>query len=133
MIQLVILAFVVALASGVVWTYNSAIKENVVLEANNRTLTKAQEDTEKELKAARVRYEKAEKLVAARRAAEAAAAKERSNLDAKLDDIRNRIPQVREWAETPVPGPILDELREPAGARPDDKGGKGTPAGKPAH
>lgn len=122
--------FVVSAGWGVVYTYKNAITRAERAEAANKQLVQANKEQDDENKRLTAENAKAQKLLAVRAAQRNVADEIERRVNAKLEAIRAN-PEVRDWASTPVPGPVLDGLRnDPGPDRAKDR--KGNPTGKPA-
>lgn len=132
LIYLLIFAFVAAAGVGVVYTYNTAITRAEKAEAKNATLTQKNGELDTENKDLRADNAKKDKLLAVRAAQRNANDETERRLNAKLDEIKNAIPAVRDWAAVPVPPVVLDGLRNEPGAPGSPGKPKAVPTGKPA-
>lgn len=122
--------FVISAGAGIVFTYNSAITRAEKAEADNTTLRQANSEFAAENLNLRTMKAHQDRILAERQGRRNAEAEIERKIDATLSKAMQQ-PDVRRWADTPVPGAVVDGLRvEPD--RATGKDGALPAAGKPA-
>jgi len=110
----IIILFVVSLGGGIVYTYTHAIERAQKAEADNTTLRDANSEFAAENQNLRMLKARQDLILAERQGQRNAAAEWERKADAKLSKAMQQ-PEVRAWADAPVPAAILDSVRGDAG------------------
>lgn len=130
-LYIVLAIFAASAGGGIVYTYNHAIVRAEKAESDNTQLRADREEQTKENTKLRDENIKMGQLLAVRQAqrnvADALERKVNSALSKLLAD-----PQVRSWADAPVPQSVLGSLRNAPEGTPGIKDGKAPATGKPA-
>ncbi len=126
----VLALLVVTIGAGVVYTYNSAIRRAEQAETESKQLREANSEFAAENSNLRMLKQQQDLVLAERQGRRNAAADIERKIDATLSRAMQQ-PEVRKWADTPVPGAIVDGVRGDA-ARAAAKDGRVPAAPKPA-
>lgn len=126
----IIALFIVSVGVGVVYTYNSAIRRAETAEADNTKLREMNSEALAENQHLRTLKQQQDLILAERQGRRNATAELERKIDATLSKAMQQ-PEVRKWADAPVPQSIVDSMRGDAGrAGAKDRGLPA--AGKPA-
>lgn len=117
---------VITIGAGVVYTYNSAIKRAEHAESENKELRQVNSEALAENQNLRMLKQRQDLVLAERQGQRNAAAKIEGAIDAALSKAMQQ-PEVRAWADTPVPAAVVDGVRNEPGARASAKD-RGVPA-----
>lgn len=129
-IYAIIALFVIALGASIVHTYTSAITRAEKAEADNQALRQVNSEALAENLNLRTLKQQQDLILAERQGRRNAAAEIERRVDATLSRAMQQ-PEVRQWADHPVPAAILDSVRGDAG-RATAKDGALPAAPKPA-
>lgn len=122
--------FVASLGAGVVYTYKSAIARAEHAEADARELRAANSEYAAENQNLRLLKAQQDRILAERQERRNAQIEIERGINAALSKAMQQ-PEVRRWADTPIPGAILDSVRGNAPTAPAADG-RVPAAGKPA-
>ena len=129
----IVLAAVAAAGYAAVSQYNAAIARAERLEGERDQATLAAEGWKASATFWQQEKDRADKTIAGRDRHIALISQQTKAEHAKTDELARALPDVRAWLDTPLPGPILEQLRSvataPGTAR--DPAGKDPP--EPAH
>lgn len=124
--KVAILILMVAVAGFGVYKYNDAIADAATAEHQKNEMKSALEKQSHENELLQGRYDKLDAVMQEKQSYEQAIAAQLADFDRKLDGLSRTSPQVRAWADAPIPPSVRgllrsntagsggDEVREPA-------------------
>lgn len=129
-----IVIFLLAAGGMVVWKYNSAIERAVEAEQRAVVAEEAVKAYETSYNNLQSKYKQLDASLAKKTASDVKIRKELSNVQEQLEALKRSTPSVQEWADTPVPEPVVKLLRnDVTPTNQADRGGAGANGANPAN
>jgi len=124
--KILLALLVCAVLAYVAHSYTSSVKQNATLTASNETLTSTVKQTEEATQAVTGKLTKLDAISQEKTKSEAALREDNANFHRGIRAAAQASTAVKQWADEPVPGPVLDSLRfatEAAGGSDEGSGG----------